>query len=122
MKNFLLVFLGGGLGSALRYGISFLITTVSFPYATLCVNVVGCFLIGLFMAIYHSHSPQFLGHSSTLLFFTTGFCGGFTTFSTFSKESFTMLQQQQWGLFFVYVLSSVILCIVATSIGFYLGK
>ena len=118
MKNILYVFLGGGIGSVLRYLIYLGLPSGNFPYATFMVNVSGSFLIGLFIAMYSENSL----HHSTLLFLATGICGGFTTFSTFSKESYGLIQTQQWGLLFAYILLSVSLSIGATALGFYVGK
>lgn len=118
MKNILYVFLGGGIGNALRYLVFLSMPSITFPYATFLVNICGSFLIGLFIALY-SENPF---HQSTLLFLATGICGGFTTFSAFSKESFGMIQAQQWGLLFAYILLSVSLSIGATALGFYVGK
>ncbi len=122
MKNVLYVFLGGGIGSVLRYVLCLLIPSSSFPAATFVVNITGSFLIGLFAALYGMQPTAQSGHQALLLFLTTGLCGGFTTFSTFSKESYSLIQQQQWPLFFIYVFTSVALCIGGTALGFYFGK
>ncbi len=122
MKNVLYVFLGGGIGSVLRYLLFLLVPSTTFPAATFVVNIVGSFLIGLFAALYGAQTSAQSGNQALLLFLTTGLCGGFTTFSTFSKESYGLMQQQQWGLFLVYVFLSVSLCIGGTALGFYLGK
>ena len=122
MKNILYVFLGGGIGSVLRYLLFLLIPSTIFPFATFAVNIAGSFLIGLLAGLYGMSASMQSSHHGLLLFLATGLCGGFTTFSTFSKESFGLMQQQQWGLFFVYVFLSVMLCIGGTALGFYLGK
>ncbi len=91
MKQFILVFLGGGIGSALRYFISKLLnnTPNSIPYGTFAVNILGSFLIGLILG--YATKNQSLTHSQTL-FLATGFCGGFTTFSSFAFENHTFLK------------------------------
>jgi fluoride exporter len=119
MKNMLYVFLGGGIGSALRYALFLMIPVTTFPYATFVVNILGSFLIGWLLSFYNSSSAM---SSSIFLLLTTGLCGGFTTFSTFSKEGFLMIQQQQWLQFILYTLSSIIFCLLATAFGFYIGK
>ncbi len=121
MKNTLFVFLGGGIGSVLRYAISILIPwgTTGFPYATFAVNSIGSFLIGLFIAYANTENTNLSTNTTFLLFLTTGICGGFTTFSTFSKESYLFIQQQQWGLFFLYISLTLLVCIGATALGFY---
>ncbi len=120
MKLFLLIFIGGGLGSMARYGMTRLVAPylVTFlPLATFGVNIIGSFLIGLFGAI-----PFVSEKNSLLSFLTIGFCGGFTTFSAFSWENFNLLKQGDVVLFFGYVLSSVIFCLLATWGGYTLGK
>ncbi|MBL7766796.1 MAG: fluoride efflux transporter CrcB [Chitinophagaceae bacterium] len=121
MLPFVYVFIGGGLGSVLRYGISLAITAKedAFPKATFITNIAGCLLIGLVLG--------YLGREHTdnthwKLLLATGFCGGFTTFSSFSREALNLMQQQQWGLFAIYVILSVLICIAATAGGFALIK
>lgn len=113
MKEFLAIFLGGGLGSVLRYGIQALmherIVAYDFPWATFTVNIVGSFMIGLFYAL----SAKFNMATETRLFLTAGLCGGFTTFSTFSNDSIEMLRQGHGLLCLVYILLSVALGICA---------
>lgn len=120
MKNLFIVFAGGGIGSVLRYwvGMKFPSLATNFPWSTFGVNVLGSFLIG-FLIAYFSKSPQ---SQQLYLLLVVGFCGGFTTFSTFSRESFLFLQQQQWSLFLIYTFVSLCCCILATALGFVLMK
>ena len=112
MKSFLFVFLGGGVGSCLRYLISVLwrsyrhhacLPDTLFPWPTLVANVLGCLLIGYFYA----HAPSWHLKPETTLLLTTGLCGGFTTFSTFSWESLHLLHTGHTLLFILYVTLSL---------------
>ncbi len=119
-KLFSLVFIGGGLGSVARVGIARLFaqfTATTLPLATFGVNIVGSLLIGLFWAI-----PFGSDKNSWLQFLVLGFCGGFTTFSSFSWENFNLLKQGHVFLFFVYAFLSVAVCLIATWAGYTIGK
>lgn len=121
MKNMILVFVGGGIGSVMRYLINNL-STIShhtFPLPTFLVNLCGSLLIGIFMAVFMDGTPT---SENWKLLLISGFCGGFTTFSAFSKESFEMIQNQQWGSFSLYVFLSLAVCMGATALGFHLAK
>lgn len=119
LKNILLVALGGAIGSSLRY---FLGTKLSglnvfhFPFATAIINILGCFAFGFIMG-YTSKNDVF-GITKPLLLI--GLCGGFTTFSAFAWENFTLLQQQQYFKSFVYILSSVVCSVSAVFAGLYI--
>ncbi len=122
VKSFIAIFLGGGLGSMMRYGVQLLmherITPYNFPWSTLTVNVVGSFMIGLFYAL----SAKYNLSTDVRLLLTTGLCGGFTTFSTFSNDSLALLKQGEVTMFIVYICLSVILGVLATLAAALLAK
>ncbi len=119
MKAFLLVFLGGGLGSALRYLIQRLYNTSTWPLGTMLVNILGCLIIGL-VAGWLLKTEKFSTALSLLVI--SGFCGGFTTFSSFGLEGFKMLQAQAYWQFIGYFLISICLGYLAVGIGLYLMR
>ncbi len=113
LKTITLVGIGGAIGSILRYLVSTGIQNKflsSFPYGTLCVNISGCFLIGIVYALATrgNVSPEWR------FFLATGICGGYTTFSTFSYESLTLLRENELFYAGTYIAASVILGIFAT--------
>jgi CrcB protein len=117
LKNLLLVGLGGSIGSIARYAVSLLIRSKSFPYATLSVNVIGSFIIGVVFAM----SIKEAGLSNNWrLFLATGICGGFTTFSAFSLENMELLQNGKIGMALSYIIFSILLGIIATFLGYQL--
>lgn len=121
MKLVLLIGAGGFIGSALRYLISLFIQNKvlsTFPFGTFAVNVLGCFLIG---AVYALSERGNLG-AEWRLFLATGILGGFTTFSSFSNETVSMIRDAQYGPALIYVGSSVILGLLATFFGIFLIK
>ncbi len=119
LKNILLVGLGGALGSMLRYAFSYWFKHSSFPLASFLVNIIGSFIIGLVFAYALRYESFALNWR---LFLAAGICGGFTTFSAFSLESLQLLQQQRIGLFFIYVMGSLLLGLAATWLGYGLMK
>ncbi|MER3430536.1 MAG: fluoride efflux transporter CrcB [Blastocatellia bacterium] len=116
-KNVILVGVGGFAGSICRYLVSiFAATHISptFPFGTMIANLGGCFLIGAVM----SFSERFGAVTPEVrILLTTGFCGGFTTFSTFSYESLELIREGEFVPFAVNVLVSLILGLVATYLG-----
>ena len=119
MKSFLLVFLGGGLGSSLRYLVSITMNQYSkvLPFGTFTVNILGCLLIGLILG--YAQKENTLTSNQTLLL-ATGFCGGFTTFSAFANENLELIKNGELFNFSVYTIGSVLIGILAVFIGFYL--
>ena len=121
IKTILAVGAGSFLGGAGRYLVSLVLKGVSkgFPWATLAVNLVGCFLIGLLWSVFSKNGSE---GSNWALFLTVGLCGGFTTFSTFSKEALVMLQAGNiWG-FAGYVSISVIAGVALVALGYFLVR
>ena len=121
IKDIVLVGIGSGIGGMCRYLISLAMSHVcnGFPWATFSVNVAGCLLIGILWGLtsrFQSMSPTFT------LFLMVGFCGGFTTFSTFSKEGLALLQANNYMLFVLYTIGSVVLGIAAVALGFLTSK
>ena len=117
IKDVIIVGIGSGIGGICRYLISLTMGHAGngFPWGTFAANVTGCLLIGLLWGVtsrFHNLSPAF----SLLLM--VGFCGGFTTFSTFSKEGLTMLQTNNYMLFTLYTLGSMVLGILAVGLGY----
>ena len=111
-----LVFLGGGAGALARYGMGQLIRSNSFPYATLSVNLLGSLIIGLLMASSMGSDERWR------LLLMTGLLGGFTTFSSFSLETWQLFERGAYGPAFVYALGSLILGLVMVAVGLVLGR
>ena len=119
MKSFLLVFLGGGLGSGLRYLITGFMNQYSkvLPYGTFTVNMLGCLLIGLILG--YAQKENTLTSNQTLLL-ATGFCGGFTTFSAFANENLELIKNGEIFNLSLYIFGSIIVGVLAVFIGFYI--
>lgn len=114
--------LGGFVGSSLRYWMSMSLYRIlgqDFPYGTLVVNVLGCLLIGLLMSLFEE---RFVFSPNLRIFLTIGILGGFTTFSSFSYETISLLREGSYYLGSVNVLLNVILCLAGTTIGGVVGK
>ena len=121
IKNILAVGAGSFVGGAARYLVSLGMKGIGkgFPWATLAVNLVGCLMIGLLWGLLSRNAAE---NTSWGLFMTVGLCGGFTTFSTFSKEALAMLQTgQMWG-FASYIAISVLAGIALVALGYYIAR
>lgn len=122
MKQLLLVGFGGFFGSIARYWMSKLNLTWDFhsiPMGTLAVNIIGSFLIGFMLGIFMNSN---LLHTNLKLFLVVGFCGGFTTFSSFTNENFLLLQNGQYFTALIYIGGSIILGILAVFAGFLIAN
>lgn len=112
--NFLFVAFGGAFGAMGRYAISLIPIKSTFPVLTLLTNLLGAVLIG-FIAGIATKSPETSAH--TILFWKTGVCGGFTTFSTFSLEALTLIESKSYAAGAAYIIMSVVFCIFGVFCG-----
>lgn len=122
LKTILYIAFGGAIGSVLRFLTSLFVAKFwynHFPLATFLTNLVGCFLIGIFIGYLDKNN---LTDSNLKWFLITGFCGGFTTFSTFGLENFNLFQSNNSFLAFAYIASSIIAGLFAVWFGLYLSK
>ncbi|MFY0714595.1 fluoride efflux transporter CrcB [Seonamhaeicola sp. NFXS20] len=121
MKHLLLVFVGGGFGSVLRYVIGKYLNSsqTGIPYGTFAANILGSLLIGIILSLAAKNNS--LSQSQTLLL-ATGFCGGFTTFSTFAYENHIFLKAGDFTSFALYTIGSFVIGFLAVFLGMFLVK
>lgn len=121
MKQVLLVFIGGGFGSVARYLVGKFLNHPegTIPWGTFAANILGSLLIGLFLGL--AAKNETLTQSQTLLL-ATGFCGGFTTFSTFAYENYSFLKSGDFATFAIYTIASFVVGFLAVFGGIYLTK
>lgn len=121
MKQLLLVFIGGGFGSIARFILAkyFNSSSDGIPYGTFLANVLGSLLIGIILGIAAKNEAL---NSNQTLFLATGFCGGFTTFSTFAFENHVFLKSGDFMNFFLYTVGSFALGFAAIFLGMFLVK
>lgn len=121
MKNLILVFVGGGFGSVLRFVIGRYLNSsaTGIPYGTFAANILGSLLIGIILGLAAKNDS--LSQNQTLLL-ATGFCGGFTTFSTFAYENHVFLKAGDFTSFAVYTVASFVVGFLAVFLGLFLAK
>jgi CrcB protein len=119
MLNLIVVFIGGGLGSSARWGLSGLVANLvgeRFPWGTILNNVTGSFVIGLFATI-SGPDGRWLAPSWFRQFFVFGICGGYTTFSSFSLQTLNLVNGGEWFRAGANVVLSVVLCLLGVWLG-----
>ena len=121
VKQLLLVFIGGGFGSVLRFVLGKFLNNAEngIPYGTFAANIVGSLLIGLILGVAAKNDTI---TSNQTVFLATGFCGGFTTFSTFAYENHLLLKSGDFTSFAIYTIASFIIGFLAVFFGMYLVK
>ena len=122
IKSLLIVGIGSFMGGVMRYAISILMKSFceqGFPWTTLMVNLLGCFIFGAVVALFGKYN---LTNSMWCLMLTTGFCGGFTTFSAFANESLQLLQNGNLCLFIFYLMASIGVGLLFIALGYAIAK
>jgi CrcB protein len=121
--SYIWVALGSALGGLLRYVITRWTMTISahFPFGTVLINVIGSFTIGYFGTL-TLQSGKYPASDNTRLFVMVGICGGFTTFSSFSLQTFDLLRTGAWGKAIANAVFSVLLCVGAVAVGHVLAQ
>jgi fluoride exporter len=120
MLSYLLIAIGGAMGSMARFGVGGLVTAWTggtFPYGTMLINVTGALVIGFFATL-TGPDGRVLVSTYTRQFVMIGICGGYTTFSTFSFETFNLMTDGQWLAAGANALFSVLLCLIAVWLGY----
>ena len=112
--GFIFVALGGAIGAMGRYAISLIPVKTGFPVLTLLTNILGAVLIGFVVGFVSKHDDT---SPNAVLFWKTGVCGGFTTFSTFSLEAFSLIENHQVALGGTYIITSVVFCMAGILLG-----
>ncbi len=122
MINYLIVSLGAALGGGLRYwmsNITYKVLPATFPYGTLAVNIIGSFILGIIIFMFDDKE---LISPGMRLFLAVGFCGGFTTFSTFSLETINLLKDSQILAGLLNIVSNLFLCFAGITLAYFMSK
>lgn len=122
MLGIVAVFIGGGLGSVLRYivNVCYLKScSLTFPFQTLAINVIGSFILGFL--IYYINARSNFDHNLRLML-TVGFCGGLTTFSTFSCEVIDLFNRNRFVEAILYIFATLLICLFGALLGAYFAK
>jgi CrcB protein len=121
LKQLLLVFIGGGIGSVLRFIIGKYLNSAEsgIPYGTFAANIIGSLLIGIILGLAVKQNTL---SQNQILFLATGFCGGFTTFSTFAYENHLFLKSGDFTSFAVYTIASFVIGFLAVFAGIFIVK
>jgi CrcB protein len=122
MREIALIFFGGGLGSVVRFTLGKWINSLHqqhFPWGTFVVNAIACLVVGLVIGL--ADHKQIISPNARI-FWVIGFCGGFSTFSTFSVETISLIQNGFHLSSTLYIASSLFLCLSATYVGLFLGE
>jgi CrcB protein len=122
MREIALIFFGGGLGSVVRFTLGKWINSLHqqyFPWGTFVVNAIACLVVGLVIGL--ADHKQIISPNARI-FWVIGFCGGFSTFSTFSVETISLIQNGFYLSSTLYIASSLFLCLSATYVGLFLGE
>lgn len=123
MISYFMIFAGGGIGAVLRHIVTFISNKflgAEYPYGTFIINILGCMFLGFILALAANKTNMI--NSNLILFLTIGIAGGFTTFSTFSYESLTLIRNGQTLDCLGYLLLSPIIGLIAVYFGTYLAK
>lgn len=122
MERLLLIIIGGGIGSAVRYLASILAARwfgSEFPYGTLIVNLAGAFIIGLVQEV---GAEAFILPDNVRLFLTTGIMGGLTTYSTFSYETVRLMEANAWHQAWINIIITTVICLALCFLGIAVGR
>ena len=124
LTRYLWVAIGSALGGMARYWMTIAVVTLTgpaFPWATILINILGSFVIGYFGTL-TLQSGKYPASDNLRLFVMVGVCGGFTTFSSFSLQTFDLMRTGAWGRALANVVCSVVLCIAAVAAGHLLAQ